>query len=631
MNSRYFLLAFAFFSLVLLSGIGSSVECAVSQVNGCTVSTSYTFPNTIYNGIFNGTGSLFSGAVQLTGSNLVLDGNGSIFYGNGSTTSTFIDTSGTLTNVTIRNFTLVNYYHGIQNDQGRNFTIIYNNLTNMENHIRCRACIGSNITSNIINQGRQYNTSGTGILFDVVPSGNLGLHYIGFNLINGTYKGIDLRNNHSFSIVEYNNVSYTGESSLNTAATANNNIFRYNFVNWSGWNAISFRSQNNIAIYNTFDYFNHHGVDIQGCTDPSVEQPYNNTIEYNLMTNGLVSNGIYLCAASNNTIQHNIIYNISSIIDGHGIMILGESSISSNNLFNNNSINKTIGTSVFLRNGTNNNFYNMFFSDHIDPEGIRVTKSINTSFQNITWYDNPSIYLDNATNFDYNNFYPFSLNVTNINKTFNQQVIFKSLTNSLIYFSNNSVACSDISTCNGNINITLTPNNFSYVLDNFNLTEGVTRQFNPLSISGTSTSKTITSTLSQSINAKVVVNGEYDFGTYNGDTVYSISSSGGQSQFLLEIPSGSSLLTFGELQSTGVCSTLLNLHTLTAGKMALLFLVFIFGIILATVFGIITLTGGESTTEKGNPYMVIFVFIAMLVGAILVGISALITTSLCAL
>lgn len=118
-------------------------------------------------------------------------------------------------------------------------------------------------------------------------------------------------------------------------------------------------------------------------------------------------------------------------------------------------------------------------------------------------------------------------------------------TESLVYFSNNSIACSDISNCNGNINITLTPNNYSYILDNFNLTEGVTRQFSPLSISGSSTSKTITSQLSQAINATVVVNvGKCNFdATYNNNPIAPTSCSGTTAIFdLPDIPNGSSLL-----------------------------------------------------------------------------------------
>lgn len=161
----------------------------------------------------------------------------------------------------------------------------------------------------------------------------------------------------------------------------------------------------------------------------------------------------------------------------------------------------------------------------------------------------------------------------------------------------------------------------------------------PYFSSSTSTSKTITSSLTQSIDATVVVNVadcEFaeDFSTYQGNHVTPSSCSGGIGTYILTIPSGSSLLLIGGSSQIeqGVCSTLLNLHTLTAGKMALLFLAFTFMIVLGAVSWIFYLTGDKADAGSGvNPYMMIIVFIAMLIGAILVGISALITTSLCAL
>lgn len=79
------------------------------------------------------------------------------------------------------------------------------------------------------------------------------------------------------------------------------------------------------------------------------------------------------------------------------------------------------------------------------------------------------------------------------------------LTDSLIYFQNGSVVCSNISACMGNINYTLNAGNYTYVLDNFNLTEGETRNNSPVSfISSSTTQKNINSTLNSSINMTVV-------------------------------------------------------------------------------------------------------------------------------
>lgn len=102
---------------------------------------------------------------------------------------------------------------------------------------------------------------------------------------------------------------------------------------------------------------------------------------------------------------------------------------------------------------------------------------------------------------------PNYMRINNTNATTTQQVNLFGLVDSLILFENNSVRCLDINSCDGNVNITLTPNNYSYVLDNFNLTEGTSRQFSPLWFSSSSsTQKTISSNLSQSITATVVVN-----------------------------------------------------------------------------------------------------------------------------
>ena len=97
---------------------------------------------------------------------------------------------------------------------------------------------------------------------------------------------------------------------------------------------------------------------------------------------------------------------------------------------------------------------------------------------------------------------------TNVNNTQNYTISIFNKSNSLIYFSNNSVACSNINSCDGNINITLPPNNSSYVLDNFNLTEGVSREYSPMTVVGTETSNSksyiINSTLADTVNGTTV-------------------------------------------------------------------------------------------------------------------------------
>lgn len=121
------------------------------------------------------------------------------------------------------------------------------------------------------------------------------------------------------------------------------------------------------------------------------------------------------------------------------------------------------------------------------------------------------------------------------------------LSNLLAFNQNGTVYCTTISNCD-QVNITgLVYGHNSTVLNNFNLTEGVTRQFSPLSISGSTTSKTITSQLSQAITATVVVNVDCEvIGTarYRGDAVTEEDCTNDQATFILtDIPTGESILS----------------------------------------------------------------------------------------
>lgn len=193
----------------------------------------------------------------------------------------------------------------------------------------------------------------------------------------------------------------------------------------------------------------------------------------------------------------------------------------------------------------------------------------------------------------------------NINTSSNQVAQIFNLSNSLIYFSNSSVACSNINSCDGNINITLTPNNYSYVLDNFNVTEGVSRQFSPISLSGSSTSKTITSTLSQNINATVVVNvAQCTFGAkYKGTSINRDSCDNNVATFsLMEIPSGSSELTLSYVD--------INCSSNTSASVTIILLLSALAIVTVTI--VLVVKGGSIDSK-----VLILTFISIIVGLIL--------------
>ncbi|MEM4325858.1 MAG: hypothetical protein QXU40_00970 [Candidatus Pacearchaeota archaeon] len=78
---------------------------------------------------------------------------------------------------------------------------------------------------------------------------------------------------------------------------------------------------------------------------------------------------------------------------------------------------------------------------------------------------------------------------TSINESYPGKIGFYGLTDSLIYLSNFTAICININFCDENINITLPVGYSAYVLDKFNLTEGINRTNTPLYISYISVSK----------------------------------------------------------------------------------------------------------------------------------------------
>jgi len=135
----------------------------------------------------------------------------------------------------------------------------------------------------------------------------------------------------------------------------------------------------------------------------------------------------------------------------------------------------------------------------------------------------------------------------NVNDTTTYQTNIYNLTNALIYYSNNSIAgSSNINSNDGNINITLSPNNHSYILDNFNLTEGVSRIHSPLWFSSTtSTSKHIASNLTDTINATIL------FSVSSCDEINSInyiSNTGAYNKLITSYSCSDSIVTISNLE-----------------------------------------------------------------------------------
>ena len=94
----------------------------------------------------------------------------------------------------------------------------------------------------------------------------------------------------------------------------------------------------------------------------------------------------------------------------------------------------------------------------------------------------------------------------NGNATIPYNISIQSLTNALVYFDNNSILGStNIASNDGGLNTTVLPGNSTFILNDFNLTEGITRQNSPLWFSSVSINeKRIASNLTDTINATFI-------------------------------------------------------------------------------------------------------------------------------
>lgn len=471
-------------------------------------------------------------------------------------------------------------------DAGTNNSLIQNNTCVLSNRgANGTYCIENQLNSNfnkIYNNNITANNeqfpgiSGTFTLFLELNSNYNEIINNTVVTTGNTNWAITIDSGSSHNLIEGNNILTTNTNGMGiqfsdseTNNSIKNNTVRNNFINTTGTNAFGIRIRSNLTVNNTFRdniiYATGTGANgIKADSYSSDNNLFNNTI--NVLSIGIVlelQNHRY--NIQNNSITTNLnggrgIRN-TGIVDG--LTLIGNTFNSvntanseciylsanlTNALIKDNSCTMASSSGAFgfySNAGTHNNITIKNFS--VSKPGTSGGQLfIPSNIFNFTLENINMNWLYTKGNYTFDS----SLNsISLLNKdTVNNYYNITGLTNYLVYFSNGSVACSDISTCDNNINITLTPNNYSYVLDNFNVTEGVTRQFSPLSISGTSTSKTITSTLNQGVNASVIlivakcpISATYQSISYTYD-----SCSGGQVTYSLkDIPNGNSIITLG--------------------------------------------------------------------------------------
>lgn len=239
------------------------------------------------------------------------------------------------------------------------------------------------------------------------------------------------------------------------------------------------------------------------------------------------------------------------------------------------------------------------------------------------------MYFKNLNNSNYS-----GLNLFNANK-------------GLIYFNNNSGFI-----FNGNKSIFLDYLNSSYFLDNFNLTEGQNRQYSPIWFSSsTSNEKHIASNLTDSVNVTVILDlGNCDtknYLKYVSDKGTTYTWSGRDAQAIckifvttgLELPidtaSASNIISWVDVPYSvmGSCTTSGTILITVIGYLGIVFLVMIFGIIMVIILlslnGYLDLGNVANNVEFNWKTILLSMFIALLVIAIIAGMTGLFNNYLC--
>lgn len=505
-HKRLFLIIFLALAVgVIGMEVGLAVDCSFSLVNGCTVPSSFTFPKNTY--YWNGTSV---GAITINGENLMLNGNGSTLIGNFTPNFEAINIfGGNKTNITVTNFSLINYQVAMLTDGNNTLLNISNiNFTNNWEALRLIGTKRSYIYNNWFFNNTRNSSTSSAQLTVASFSASLDDSNENTNIFNNRFidgydclvLGIDAKN---YSNNIFDN---TFDSCQNYAIQINNFAYNYsvygNNITNTGWDGIQIRGGLNNISYNFVNNSGHHGIDFYTLTFPQRNIVEHNRIgkTFNSSISNPYSHYIYLYRAEGNLIRHNIATE-GTAGQGSCIVLQGTSANpSKHNVIANNSFLACNETAVTISSSVNNSFINNSFSFRTFNYVFEIGDAYNTSIESSLFNLQTSGEFEGSVNGTLNNLF---INNTNRTATYNLKVGYVS--NSLMFFSNGSVACSNINSCDGNINITLAPGNYSYILDNFNVTESIARQNSPIWFSSsTSTEKHIASNLTQSINATVI-------------------------------------------------------------------------------------------------------------------------------
>jgi len=442
--------------------------CGKDPFQGCSCTIDTTFDTGTY--FLNDSG--LSGAVKISNDNVVLDCNSSILFGNDSVT---------------------NGVTGIYAPERYNIKYLNCNTTNYQRGLRLKHNRGVEI-----NNSYSYNNA-LGLQIENVSFAN----FTNLVIVNSSLMGFaSAGDTYNLTI---DNVNVTGARSQHCfqLKRTGDSVIRNSYAIDCYWYGIDFFnvSSNDLAENNVI--INASNGLIFSMELVAFNLTSRNNRIYNITSNavgdgyGLAFNDVVDGFSYNDYIHNANKRGLSIVADNVNIYVENitldenqESSIhigaNSTNVFITDATITNANTSFFLASSRNITIVNSIINSNDNHFG-RIFKNTNdTNFTNVLGWN---FYIDTATNLNFNLTNNYSY-FDNKNDSLTTKIQMSQLTNALIYTSNGSTPCSDIPNCNGNINITLGPNNYSFIVENYNITEGTTRENSPMFI--TSTSESIT-------------------------------------------------------------------------------------------------------------------------------------------
>ncbi len=332
--------------VLLLSALLAGAASAQSNVSSCiTISSPGTY---ILNTSVTNTTPVVA-CINITSSNVVLDGAGNRVYGADilNTFGVFVFNSTTdLTNVTIKNLNVTDWYYGIYYRNAHNGSIVNNNVSsNRASGVRLLSSHNNTITNNNISYNNQGFFFDAGIYFDSSNNNTVRANYIS----NNPQFGVILSSSDNNTFTDNDIVFNCGGQAGVSLSSSNSNTFNSNNISDNTGSGIELSSSNNNAFTNNIvDRNNAGGLGNAGAylTSSTGNTFTNNTANRNRY-------GIYLTYSStSNTLIDNTANSNTGIFDSSGIKIeysSNDNSISAGTVYNNS----VYGIKVSSSNGIN--------------------------------------------------------------------------------------------------------------------------------------------------------------------------------------------------------------------------------------------------------------------------------------